>query len=49
MLIRQHEAESQLGDVLQRHSFEFIKFSIDAMNAQYDFFSKAYPSQRLIV
>ena len=44
MMVRQHEAEGALADVLQRHNYEFLSYCIDAMSAQYDFYCKAYPS-----
>lgn len=42
MMVRQHEAECALNDVLQRHNFEFLVYCIDAMSAQYDFYCKSY-------
>lgn len=42
MMMRQHEAEGALADVLQRHNYEFLVYCIEAMSAQYDFYCKAY-------
>lgn len=47
--MRQHEAESALTDVLQRHNFEFLVYCIDAMSAQYDFYCKSYPFHYFII
>jgi murein tripeptide amidase MpaA len=42
MTDRQHEAESQLHDLIERHQYEYVNYLVNACNAEYNFYSQVY-------